>query len=427
MKNYHTVVIGGGCLGTASAISLAKHMKLNHLNPESVCLVEKNLLSSALSIKHSGIIRSANSDPAAAELAKISSEMWFNIRSVWDTELNVEKNGALWIAKKDQDSTNAKWDKLAKILEDVPIAFKKIPYDEARQICPDYVNLHNDEVFYHEPNACQIDPSEVRQALYRGINSSGASYFENEEVMGFRKNKNNKITEVVLNTRVIKTENVVNAAGAWSPRLYQNLGLTIPVGVEPVFVVNWLNSLLDDKKNMPIIADYANRGYFRSWRNGEIHMHQPRKRGVEEASTLFADNPLAIIGADFINNPFNQMQGFSNIRLYEDIAHKRFKDLQNTVFSSGFQSYFDITPDLRFILGQDSKITNLFHCLGSGQAFKYAPVFGEMMVEYIFKPGKLSSLGDNFLIDRFDSVYMKRFWDNVSGKNYTLGQENVNF
>ncbi len=153
---------------------------------------------------------------------------------------------------------------------------------------------------------------------------------------------------------------------------------------------------------------------------------KPRKRGVEEASTLFTDNPLAIIGADFINNPVNQMQGFSNIRLYEDIAHKRFKDLQNTVFSSGFQSYFDITPDLRFILGQDSKITNLFHCLGSGQAFKYAPVFGEMMVEYIFKPGKLSALGDKFLINRFDSVYMKKFWDKVSGKNYSLSQESVN-
>jgi glycine/D-amino acid oxidase-like deaminating enzyme len=223
---------------------------------------------------------------------------------------------------------------------------------------------------------------------------------------------------------VIKAEHVINAAGAWSPKLFQGVGLNIPVGVEPVYVVNWLDNLLTSHEPMPIIADYANRAYFRSWREGEIHMHQPRKRGVGETSTLFADNPLSIIGADFINNPINQMQGFSNIRLYEEIAHKRFKNLDNTVFSSGYQSYFDITPDLKFILGPDSKIDNLFHCLGSGQAFKYAPVFGEMMKEFIFGDGELSKVGESFSIKRFNTEYMKNFWDKVSGKNYSLSQEN---
>ena len=45
--------------------------------------------------------------------------------------------------------------------------------------------------------------------------------------------------------------------------------------------------------------------------------------------------------------------------------------------------HFDITPDLRFILGKDSKITNLFHNLGSGQAMKYSPVLGEVVAEEI--------------------------------------------
>lgn len=424
MNKYHTVVIGGGCLGSATAISLAKHLKSINKNPESICLIEKNLLNSALSHKHSGIVRATNADLNAALLAKISTEMWQNIPQYWDTECEVHNNGAIWIAKKNADETNAKWDKLASDLKSIPINFKKISIDKAHDICPDFVTLNEDEVFYYEPEACQLDPSRVRQAMYEGVRNSNVTLFENEEVMGFRKSKSNKITEIILKNRVIKADHVVNAAGAWGPRLFQGLGLNIPVGVEPVYVVNWLNSMPINKLPMPIIADYANRAYFRSWRDGEIHMHQPRKRGVAETSTLFADNPLGIIGADFINNPVNQMQGFSNIRLYEDIAHKRFKDLENTVFSSGYQSYFDITPDLKFILGPDSKFENLYHCLGSGQAFKFAPVFGEMMKQFIFGGGQLSDIGSAFSIKRFDSVYMKNFWDRVSGKDYSLAQEN---
>lgn len=424
VNKYHTVVIGGGCLGTASAISIANHLKSIKKNPESVCLIEKNVLSSALSIKHSGIVRAANADPNAAALAKISSEMWLNIKNFWDTEIECERTGAIWIAKKNESSSNQRWDKLADDLKTIPIDFKKISIDAAHKICPDYVKLFDNEVFYHEPDACQFDPSHVRQALYQGIRRSHATLFENEEVMGFKKSKSNKITEIILKNRVIKAEFVINAAGAWSPKLFKNIGITIPVGVEPVFVVNWLNSLAAKKKVMPVIADYTNRAYFRSWRDGEIHMHQPRKRGIDEASTLFADNPLAIIGADFITNPVNQMQGFSSLNHYEEIAHKRFKNLQNTVFSSGYQSYFDITPDLKFILGPDAKINNLYHCLGSGQAFKYAPVFGEMMVQFLFDAGQLTDLAAPFSIKRFSSGYMKNFWEKVTGNDYTLNQDN---
>ena len=193
------------------------------------------------------------------------------------------------------------------------------------------------------------------------------------------------ITEIISSDGVLKCDRVINAAGAWSPAIFAKVGLSIPVSVEPVYVVNWLTSLAEKKVAMPIIADYVNRAYFRSWRDGEIHMHQPRKRAVQQTSTAFAENPLAVLGADFINDPSNQAIGYSQNRVYEDIAKQRFGNIKQTIFSSGYRSFFDITPDLRFILGPDPKIKNLIHCLGSGQAFKYAPAFGEMMSEYVFE------------------------------------------
>lgn len=75
MNKFHIVVFGSGCLSTASAIALANHLKLNNKNPKSICLVEKNVLSSSLSIRHSGIVRVANADVNAPKLAKISTDM----------------------------------------------------------------------------------------------------------------------------------------------------------------------------------------------------------------------------------------------------------------------------------------------------------------------------------------------------------------
>ena len=87
------------------------------------------------------------------------------------------------------------------------------------------------------------------------------------------------------------------------------------------------------------------------------------------------------------------------------------------------RSYFDITPDLKFILGRDSKVSNLFHCLGSGQGFKYAPVFGELIADCITNEGKFLDEVEEFAISRFDDSYMKNFWSQVSGSDNTLEAE----
>ena len=89
-KKFHTVIVGGGCLGTASAISLARHLKKNGGNPASICLVEKMVLGGGLTARHSGIVRSANADPYAAQIAKIASDMWLNIKNIWDVDLEAE-------------------------------------------------------------------------------------------------------------------------------------------------------------------------------------------------------------------------------------------------------------------------------------------------------------------------------------------------
>ena len=52
---------------------------------------------------------------------------------------------------------------------------------------------------------------------------------------------------IVTNESSLECEHVINASGAWSPAIFAKLGISIPVSVEPVYVVNWLTSLDEEK------------------------------------------------------------------------------------------------------------------------------------------------------------------------------------
>ena len=76
----------------------------------------------------------------------------------------------------------------------------------------------------------------------------------------------------------------------------------------------------------------------------------------------------------------------------------------------------------KFILGDDKDISNLYHCLGAGQAFKYAPIFGEILSDLILqKKSKIKNFNlEEFSIKRFYKPKMKNFWNIVHGSQNTL-------
>ena len=122
---YHTVVIGGGCLGAAAAISIQR--KLNNLgNKDKVCLVEKAVLCAAESSRHSGIVRSANADPDASVMASISTKMWKDLSAVWGIKMELDEFGAIWIAKKNSDGENPAWADLSDRMKKIDLTFEEL-------------------------------------------------------------------------------------------------------------------------------------------------------------------------------------------------------------------------------------------------------------------------------------------------------------
>ena len=112
-ESVNTVIIGGGILGCASAISTQKRLRKMSGNDESVCLIEKTVISSGISARHSGIVRSANAVAKAAKLAKNATDYWKNLVSIWGVQCEYESNGAIWIARDTGSGKNENWTKLA--------------------------------------------------------------------------------------------------------------------------------------------------------------------------------------------------------------------------------------------------------------------------------------------------------------------------
>ena len=169
---YHTIVIGGGCLGAAAAISLQR--KLNKLGKkEKVCLIEKAGLCAAESSRHSGIVRSANADPDASIMASMSSKMWKNLSTVWGLDMELDEFGAIWIAKKNADGENPAWSDLSERMSKIQLTFEEIDTNSATQKCGETLLTDENESYFYEPAAFQLDPSILRSTLYNAIDENG--------------------------------------------------------------------------------------------------------------------------------------------------------------------------------------------------------------------------------------------------------------
>ncbi len=423
---FHTAVIGGGCLGAAAAISLQKKLNAQGKN-QKVCLIEKAVLCAAESSRHSGIVRSANADPDASMMAMISTKMWKDLAKVWGIDMELDEFGAIWISKKNSDGENPAWQDLSNRMGKIDLVFEEINSKSAIEKCGRTLLTDENESYFYEPAAFQLDPSILRSTLYDAIDHNGVELMEKTEVDTILV-KGKDIVGLTTNNGKINAKNFINATGAWSSQLFSKIGLKIPVTIEPVSVVNWMESPKQIRYEYPIIADYTNLCYFRSWRGNKMHAHQPRKRSVYEIAKNFLNDLTSVNGGEYLNEPMNQSLAYNQIKNYEDISKKRFSNIDKTVYASGYRSFFDITPDLRFILGKDSKYQNLFHNLGSGQAMKYCPVLGECIAEEIMNEENVTAKFDykKFNISRFSDDYMKEFWNLVQGEENTLHRQGKN-
>ena len=390
------LIIGGGILGVACAISLAK--KTNYL--KKIVLVEKKVICAGLSSRHSGLIRAANSSSLAAQMASEAISMWKNLEKYWGINSSYQKTGAVWIgAKPKNHGDRDPWQEISNHMRTLKIDFEEIDQHTVQKLTKNVIHTDAFERYFYEPEAIQLNVSALTESVSNAIMLTNVAVYESTEITQINTCDAN-ISHLVTNKGTFEPAKVINAAGAWSSEIFKSCGLNIPVKLEPVYIGKWLvgNSKLCDQS--PIVADYVNKAYFRGMPGSIIHMHQPRERNTTKISMNFLEEDKHLLPDNIYENAHLNLAQ-STVNDYAEKIKNRFPKIETPVFAGGYTSFFDITPDLNFILGIDDQVNNLIHCLGAGQALKYAPIFGEIIADIA-----ICGLSTQYNIDEFS---IKRF------------------
>lgn len=406
---YHTVVIGGGCLGVACALSIQR--KLGN-KAGKVALIEKKVLGAGLSSRHSAIVRSANASPMAARMAKLATQHWKNLKPLWGVEIPFEQTGAIWIAENNEGNTAKSWMALEQTMQTEGIDFAMLSHKEVLKLSQQALKTVPDEIYYYEPEVLQLDSPQILNAMQTAVKKNHIDVFEHCQVFDFKLDAEQGITTIHTSQGQFLADHVVNACGGWSSDLFAGLGLTIPVALQPVYVANFLVSANDIPESMPIIADFVNQAYFRRWRGSILHMHQPRRRQGKEIASSFSRATMNPDGANVIYDALSFNVNHQQLEDYVARVTNRFPKIGKPVYAGGYHSFFDITPDLKFILGADAEVSNLYHCLGAGQALKYAPLFGELIADLIIDQtiAYPAMAIEEFSISRFKNKAISSYW-----------------
>ena len=272
------IIIGGGIIGLCSAYYLQKE-------GHQVTIVDKSDISSGASFVNAGYITPSHFIPLAAPGMITKGIKWMmNSSSPFYVKprLNIDFLKWFWAFKK--SATKSKVEKAIPVLKDINLLGRDL-FEELKEskdfdfhyerkgllMCYqtdkageeewnvgqigirkglNVENLTKEDVKKLEPNIdlnikgavyydcdAHTTPSEFMNGMVNYLISNGVKFHLNEQVKDITV-VNNKVTEVITINQVLNTDEVVLAAGSWSPLLTKKLGLKIPIEAGKGYRIN---------------------------------------------------------------------------------------------------------------------------------------------------------------------------------------------
>ncbi len=212
------VVVGGGVIGTSITYYLAKQ-------GVNVCLVERNDIASGTSSAAANGVALQTKPPGPKQnLAQASARLFRNLSEELDADIELSNEGGMLVAETEEqlELISDKAQKAAKSGLTIEILSRKQTL--ARQPC---LAPHIIGSAYCAADST-VNPYLLAFAFARAAKRHGADVQTFTEVTAIE-HQAGQITAVVTNRGKILTDTVVNAAGVWSPKVAEMVGLQLPV------------------------------------------------------------------------------------------------------------------------------------------------------------------------------------------------------
>ena len=213
------VIIGGGVNGCSLAYQLAKKDK-------KVVLCEKSFLCGGATGRCGAGIRQQWSTRENAELAIKSVKIYERLEKELGQEIGLRQGGYLIAVHDEKDLKQA--EKNIKMQKDLGLEVSILKPDEILNVVPilDVKGMNAIGATFC-PTDGHVDPFKTTHAYAKAAESVGARIFKFTEVTNI-KTKNKRIESVITDKGKIKTETVVNVAGAWSKKIAEMVNVKLP-------------------------------------------------------------------------------------------------------------------------------------------------------------------------------------------------------
>ena len=209
------VVIGGGIIGTSTALALARR-------GISVALCEKGHIAGEQSSRNWGWVRKGRRDPREIPLVVESLRMWGQMNETVEAETGFRTSGVVWGCESDAD-----------------VARYEAWLEHARPYQIDARIISGAELDRHVPGGSQrwkaamycstdgrAEPQKAAPAIATAAQRAGAVVLTDCAVRGLDR-AGGRVAAVVTERGRIRCNGVVLAGGAWSRRFLADLGITL--------------------------------------------------------------------------------------------------------------------------------------------------------------------------------------------------------
>lgn len=292
--------------------------------------------------------------PVLRDISLLSKQLFQDLNASGDVAFGWHERGLAMLYK--NASVEPEMIEEAHIANKAGIEAQVLSGAEMQQLEPNVKIDVKGAVYY--PGDAHINPNQLIANLVGYLKKNGVKILENQEVTNFEIDSN-KIKSIVTNQTKVEADEVLIAAGAWSPLMTEKLGISLPLqgGKGYSFMVN------DIAKNIEIPAI----------------MLEARATATPMAQNLRFAGTMEIAGTDLSVNP-NRVRGIvqSINNYYPDIEVA----MPNT--ETVWRGLRPCSPDGLPYIGRVKNFKNLTLATGHGMmGISLGPATGKLVSEII--------------------------------------------
>ena len=391
------VVIGGGIIGTSTALELAER-------GVSVVLCEKGTIAAEQSSRNWGWVRKMGRDPRELPLIIESLRLWEGLNQRTGAETGFRKAGILYAnADEAEVARNETWLEYARPYQ---LDTRLLSGDEVANLLPGMRMRYAGGLYTASDG--RAEPQKAAPAIARAAQAKGAVVLENCAVRGVEKT-GGRVSGVVTERGRIDCSSVVLAGGAWSNLFCGNLGIDLPQ-------LKVMNSVMrtEPLTGLPEVATWAGKYAFRKRLDGGYTIADGEANDVEIVPNAFRYftkfmpamrsqwKALHIhLSGQFLNEwntprswALDQVTPFEKLRTLDPVPNRKATDTALKKLSEahpGFaaakvaQSWagmIDVTPDAVPVISPVESLPGFVIATGfSGHGFGIGPAAGKLAAD----------------------------------------------